>query len=140
MRGSRVRPRQRVALEQGAAGPRDERRNQRSDRNGKQRRHHGEGGHSGTPSAAEPCAAFSALRIQTSPPNAPTMNKTAPNSSETLTPSFVISPAYPNASPMVASRTPQPAIEIGSIVISMTGGISRKIWLKNNSAAIACHT
>jgi len=28
--------------------------------------------------------------------------------------------------PMVASRTPQPAIEIGSMVISITGGISWK--------------
>ena len=52
------------------------------------------------------------------------MKDTAPNNSETFTLSFVISPAYPNASPMVASRTPQPAIEIGSIVISMTGGTS----------------
>ena len=78
----------------------------------------------GTSIGAAPCAAFSALKIHTSPPNAPTMKDTAPNSSETLTPSFAINPAYPNASPMVASRTPQPAIEIGSMVISMTGGIS----------------
>src|SRR5258705_11629341 len=80
------------------------------------------GRYSGTSIGAEPCAAFSALKIQTSPPKAPTMNDTAPNSSEMLMPSFVIRPAYPNASPMVASRTPQPAIEIGSMVISMTGG------------------
>src|SRR6476620_11443936 len=82
------------------------------------------GRYSGTWIGADPCAAFSALKIQTSPPNAPTRKDTAPNSSETLTPSLDISPAYPNARPMVASRTPQPAIEIGSIVISITGGTS----------------
>ena len=49
--------------------------------------------HSGTPIGADPLAAFSALKIHTSPPNAPTINDTAPNSSETLTPSLLISPA-----------------------------------------------
>src|SRR5258707_13486212 len=82
------------------------------------------GRYSGTWIGAEPCAAFSALKIHTSPPNAPTANDTAPNSSETLTPSFVISPAYPNASPIVASRTPHPAIEIGRILISIPAGAS----------------
>src|SRR6266702_3062464 len=96
--------------------------------------------YSGTWIGAEPCAAFSALKIHTSPPNAPTMKDTAPNSSETLTPSLVISPAYPNARPMVASRTPQPAIEIGSMVISITGGISWKIWPNITGAAIDCTT
>src|SRR6266702_2200993 len=84
------------------------------------------GRYSGTWIGAEPCAAFSALKIHTSPPNAPTIKDTAPNSSETLMPSLVISPAYPNARPMVASRSPQPAIEIGSMVISITGGINWK--------------
>src|SRR3979490_2885255 len=82
------------------------------------------GRYSGTSIGAKPFAAFSALKIHTSPPNAPTINDTAPNSSEMFTPSFVINPAYPNANPMVASRTPQPAIEIGSMVISITGGTS----------------
>ena len=79
-------------------------------------------------SGLAPWAAFSGLKIHTSPPNMPTRNDTAPNSSDTLTPSLVINPAYPKASPMVASRTPQPAIEIGSIVISITGGTSWKTW------------
>src|SRR5258706_14564272 len=96
--------------------------------------------YSGTWIGTEPCAAFSALKIHTSPPNAPTMKDTAPNSREILMPSLVISPAYPNARPMVASRTPQPAIEIGSIVISMTGGTSKKIWLNITGAAIDCTT
>ena len=47
----------------------------------------------GTSMGAVPCAAFSALKIHTSPPKAPTRKYTAPNSSETLTPSLVISPA-----------------------------------------------
>src|SRR6476620_3133872 len=37
---------------------------------------------------------------------------------------------------MVASRTPQPAIEIGSIVISMTGGTSWKTWPNSTGASI----
>ena len=41
----------------------------------------------------EPLAAFSALNIHTSPPNAPTMKDTAPNSSDTFTPSLASSPA-----------------------------------------------
>ena len=41
---------------------------------------------------------------------------------------------------MVASRTPQPAIEIGSMVISMTGGTSWKIWPNTTGAAIDCTT
>src|SRR5882757_4608750 len=49
--------------------------------------------YSGTLIGAEPCAAFSALRIHTSPPKAPTINDTAPYSSDTFTPSFGISPA-----------------------------------------------
>ena len=68
------------------------------------------------------------------------MKDTAPKSSEMLTPSLAISPAYPNASPMVASRTPQPAIEIGSMVISMTGGTSWKTWPNSTGAAIDCTT
>ena len=83
--------------------------------------------YSGTSIGAAPWAAFSALKIQTRPPNAPTRKVTAPYNSEMFTPSLGNSPAYPNASPMVASRTPQPAIEIGSMVISMTGGTSWKI-------------
>ena len=51
------------------------------------------GRYSGTSIGAAPCAAFSALKIHTSPPNAPTMKDTAPNSSETFTPSLAISPA-----------------------------------------------
>src|SRR6202790_4338533 len=100
--------------------------NDGQNRKGKQRNDHSIqcGRYSGTWIGAEPCAAFSALKIHTSPPNAPTAKDTAPNSSETLTPSFGISPAYPNARPIVASRTPQPAIEIGSMVISITGGTS----------------
>jgi hypothetical protein len=47
----------------------------------------------GTPIVAEPFAAFSALNIHTSPPNAPTMKYTAPNSSDTFTPSLESSPA-----------------------------------------------
>src|SRR6478736_2959781 len=81
-------------------------------------------------------AAFSGLNIHTSPPTIPTVNDTAPSNSEMLTPSLGINPAYPKASPMVASRTPQPAIEIGSIVINITGGTSRKIWLKTTGAAM----
>src|SRR5450755_4422784 len=96
--------------------------------------------YSGTSIVAEPCAAFSALKIQTSPPTAPTIKDTAPNSSETLMPSFVISPAYPNARPIVPSRTPQPAIEIRSMVISITGGISWKIWPNVTGAPIDCTT
>src|SRR5882757_2552402 len=96
--------------------------------------------YSGTSIGVEPCAAFSALRIQTSPPKAPTIKDTAPNSRETFTPSFATSPAYPNASPMVASRTPQPAIEIGSMVISITGGTNWKIWPNKTGAAIDCTT
>lgn len=68
------------------------------------------------------------------------MKDTAPNSSETLTPSLAASPAKPNARPIVASRTPQPAIEIGIIVISITGGTSRKTSLKRTGAAIDCTT
>src|SRR6478609_8554784 len=98
------------------------------------------GRYSGTRIGIEPCAAFSALKIHTSPPNAPTIKDTAPNSSEMLTPSLVISPAYPNARPIVASRTPQPAIEIGSMVISMTGGTSWKIWPNTTGASIDCTT
>ena len=41
---------------------------------------------------------------------------------------------------MVASRTPQPAIEIGSIVISITGGTSWNIWPNSTGAAIDCTT
>ena len=94
----------------------------------------------GTSIGAAPLAAFSALKIHTSPPNAPTMKDTAPNSSETFTPSLVTNPAYPKASPIVASRTPQPAIEIGSMVISITGGTSWKTWPNSTGAAIDCTT
>ncbi len=47
----------------------------------------------GTPIAIAPLEAFSAEKTHTSPPNAPTMNETAPYNSEMLMPSFVISPA-----------------------------------------------
>src|SRR5258707_15691701 len=68
--------------------------------------------YSGTGIGAEPCTAFSALKIHTRPPNAPTRKDTAPNSSETLPPSLAIRPAYPKTRTILASRTPQPALEI----------------------------
>ena len=40
----------------------------------------------------------------------------------------------------MASRTPQPAIEIGIIVISITGGTRRKASLNLTGAAIDCAT
>ena len=47
----------------------------------------------GTSIGASPWAAFSGLKIHTSPPKMPTRNVTAPNSSDMLTPSLAISPA-----------------------------------------------
>src|SRR6185437_10070972 len=62
---------------------------------------------------AGPFSALSTLKIQTSPPSAPTTKNTAPYNSATLMPSLVASPAYPKVRAMDASRTPHPAIEIG---------------------------
>ena len=49
--------------------------------------------YSGTSIGAAPCARFSALKIHTRPPNAPMINDTQPNKSDTFTPSAVASPA-----------------------------------------------
>ena len=90
MRGTRIRPRQRIALQQGRPDQAD---------------------HAAESTAARSAAdapqapslrrldlrrilgGLLAQKIHTSPPTAPTMKETAPNSSEMLTPSLVASPA-----------------------------------------------
>ena len=66
----------------------------------------------------------------------PDHEEEALNRSDTTVPSVGASPAYPNATIIVASRTPQPAMEIGNIVISMIGGTSRNSCSNAAGAAI----
>ena len=96
----RIRLCKRVFQEQGPEGPGQARRQHRRGSGRQKRKPQFGNGHaiqrrrySGTWIGAAPWAAFSAEKIHTSPPKAPTMNDTAPYSREILMPSFVISPA-----------------------------------------------
>src|SRR5712675_1406534 len=58
-----------------------------------------------------------AVEIHTSPPTAPTRNVAAPYSTDTIRPSVSARPRKENATAMTVSRTPQPPIDIGTVVI-----------------------
>ena len=77
------------------------------------------------------------LEIHTMPPTIPIMKLTAPNRMDSVRPSLYASPAYANAAIMLLSRTPQPAIDMGTVAINSTGGISKRTCANPTGAATA---
>src|SRR5690606_4783822 len=67
-------------------------------------------------------ARFGRVSAQIAPPGAPTSETMTPNTIESASASAVSSPTRPKAVIMAPSRTPQPAMLIGTMETSMTGG------------------
>src|SRR5262249_14538787 len=77
------------------------------------------------------------LRIQTRPPISPTTKVAAPKRSDSVSPSLSARPAKEKAAIMVVSRTPHPAIDIGMVATSNTGGRRNSTCARLTGAAIA---
>ncbi len=60
------------------------------------------------------------------PPGSPASTAARPNSTEMVRASWEDTPTYPSATTMAPSRTPQPAMEMGRVVIRMMGGTSTR--------------
>ena len=58
------------------------------------------------------------------PPKMPRAKDAKPNSADTISPSACGNPAKENAITIALSRTPQPAIDIGTVATKSTGGVS----------------
>src|SRR5262249_32959093 len=77
------------------------------------------------------------LTIQMHPPTTRTTKAAAPKRIETMSPSLWDRPAYAKAMIVLLSRTPQPAIDTGTLEIKITGGIRNRTCAKLTGAATA---
>src|SRR4029078_7493907 len=77
------------------------------------------------------------VEIHTMPPTIPMMKLTAPNRMDSVRPSLSASPAYENAAIMPLSRTPHPAIDIGTVALNSTGGIRKRTCANPTGTATA---